>query len=286
MKKKIGAVIVAAGYGMIRPGVSKLFESVTPEGVSMLSRVCRIVYDAQVFPIVFVRNPRWGEEMWDVLARDAPHVLQLAYPAIQQERCGAADAVRSALRLLELTHCTDFLVIYGDMPLWRPTTLARLVDLHRREEPAISMVSVKIDGATSPRSLERYGRVLRDESGRIVKVVEPGDTTNEDVRRVRTVNPSLYVFNRSWFNWASLLVEPRPRPDGFSSERHLPPLVEIADKLNNVWHEPSKVVELPIDDPEEALGVNTAEELEEVRRIFRKRAQADRQAQAAASATE
>jgi bifunctional N-acetylglucosamine-1-phosphate-uridyltransferase/glucosamine-1-phosphate-acetyltransferase GlmU-like protein len=281
LKSKIGAVIVAAGQGMITPGVSKLVEPADERRTSLLGLVARTVYEAGIFTIVYVVSPRFAEQHWQTLKRDAPHVLLIGQPAWQEERRGAADAVRCCLSALEASGCTDFLVIFADMPLWRSATLQRLVELHQRERPAISLVSVPSDGARTPqRILERYGRIFRDASGRITRIIEPGDLTEADCREVRTVNPSLYVFQRNFFALHSLLLPVRDKGDGYPPEKHLPPIVALAYQLGHC------VSELPLEDPTEALGVNTAAELAEVRQIIRVRERAESGVQRANSAAE
>jgi bifunctional UDP-N-acetylglucosamine pyrophosphorylase/glucosamine-1-phosphate N-acetyltransferase len=170
---------------------------------------------------------------------------------------GAGDAVKSALPLLREVGCRDFLVVYADMPLWRPETISALVLEHLREMPAITMATVALDSKAALRS---YGRILRNEQGKIIGVVEPADATEEQLRTT-TVNPSLYVFRREWFAENIGRVRPRERGDGYPPEIYLPPLVALAHEQGQ------RVAEFPIQDPTETLGVNTLAELLAVRQI-------------------
>lgn len=262
----IGLIVVAAGHGTLRPDVSKLAEPVNVGRVrSMAGTVLQSAVQVPGIGIaLLVLNERFRPQLEPVL-REEVRWDGMLRTVIQRERRGAADAVAVAMRYGTEPPADGYLVVYGDMPLWRPETLAALVALHRRERPAISMVTVRINGAATPRILERYGRVFRDAQGRIVNVVEPGDARPEDLAATTTVNPSLYVFDRAWFLAHVDRIPPYPRADGHGDELHLPPLLAIAAK------EEAPVAELVLDDPEEALGVNTVQELADVRAIIARR---------------
>lgn len=267
MEQKIGTIVVAAGHGTLRDGTSKLVETVDIfRRMSMIGQVLDTVRGLEeCLPQFLVLNGRFERQIAKRLERDAPAAWRTMTVVHQTQRRGAADAVRVAMLAdLGASHADAYLVVYGDMPLWRPNTLARLSALHRSADnrPVISMVTVSLAGAASPRVLERYGRVLRDARGRIVNVVEPGDARPADIAVTSTVNPSLYVIDRRWFLARYNEIPPYRRADGFGDELHLPPLLAVAAR------EEAPVAELHLDDPEEALGVNNEDELHEVRRIF------------------
>lgn len=264
-------VVVAAGHGCLRPGMSKLAETVDRrEGTSMVGRVLQtacLVGD----PIVLVLNERFADQVMAAVERDCPDLVggemrMLLHVCYQHERRGAADAVhRAVTKVISKLGIRAFLVMYGDMPLWRPATMRRLWALHQAARATLSMVSVEIGEDASRHTLERYGRVLKDAQGRIVNVVEPGETKDVDVLRTTTVNPSLYVFETDWFIQSFGSIPPHPRPDGYGDEFHLPPLARIAAEQG------TPVAELQLEDPEEALGVNTSAEIEEIREIVARR---------------
>lgn len=274
-------VVVAAGHGCLRPDKPKLVEHV--DGMTQMSMIGQVLRTAMAVgdPIVVVLNDRFAEQVLDAMRRDCPalcsgemrHLLHICY---QAERRGAADAVRRAVtEVVVPLGVPSFLVMYGDMPLWRPDTMRRLWSVHREQGAALSMVSVDIGRGSTPQTLERYGRVLKDAAGRIVNVIEPGETMDADVLMTTTVNPSLYVFDTAWFSGMVSRIPPHPRPDGYGDELHLPPLTRIAAEHGVA------IAELPLDDPEEALGVNTPEEMEEIRQIVRRRLSQPTQACAA-----
>lgn len=271
METQVGVIVVAAGHGTLRPGVSKLTATVDASSdTSMLGQILRTVNTVKgLWPRWLVLNSRFRSQIDAALERDGVGGYSIMH---QHVRRGAADAVRLVMEHERAAWRGDaFLVVYGDMPLWRPETLRRLVEVHQcptsahLPRPVISMVTVRVGSAETPRILERYGRVFRDAEGRIVNVVEPGDARASDLALTTSVNPSLYVFDRAWFLKRYDRIRPYPRADGHGDEFHLPPLLAIAAE------EGAPVAELVVDDPEEALGVNTAEELVEVRAIIARR---------------
>lgn len=281
METQVGVIVVAAGHGTLRSGVSKLTETIdAAHGTSMLGQVLRTVNQMKgLWPRWLVLNGRFRNQIDAVLEQDGVGGYGIMH---QHVRRGAADAVRLVMEHERAAWRGDaFLVVYGDMPLWRAETLRRLVEIHQcptsahLPRPVISLVTVKIGGADSPKVLERYGRVFRDAEGRIVNVVEPGEARVSDLAATTSVNPSLYVFDRAWFLKRYDRIQPYPRTDGHGDEFHLPPLLAIAAEEN------APVAELVLADPEEALGVNTAEELVEARAIIARRNNAKRHGQVA-----
>ena len=106
--------------------------------------------------------------------------------AVQQEPRGTGDAVRCARPVLE-GRADDILVLSGDTPLLTSRILRELVETHRREHVAATVLSFEPDDP------KQYGRVLRSPAGGLAAIVEHPDATDEQ-RRVREVNSSIYVF--------------------------------------------------------------------------------------------
>ena len=87
--------------------------------------------------------------------------------ALQAEQLGTGHAVMQAM-----SHVSDdelVLVLYGDVPLIRPATLRKLVA--SAGPAAMGLITVMLDDATG------YGRIVRDERGAVVAIVEQKDAT-------------------------------------------------------------------------------------------------------------
>ncbi len=260
---EVGVVIVAAGYGSFREvggnPYPKVLEPLDTDGDRLvITAVMEATAQSGCSPQILVLNGRDG----DLICRTLVSCGHGGFHVVRQPwRLGAADAIARAIPVLEAVEAEDFLVVYGDMPLWRPETMRELVRQHQESNAMLSMVSISIEAADHPAVLEKYGRVLRDAHGRIVGVVEPHDASVQQLAETRRVNPSLWVFKRWWFAANLHLIQPRSKGDGFPPEFHTPNLVAIAASVG------APITEMPLEQKEEALGINTVAELEEVRAI-------------------
>ena len=172
---------------------------------------------------------------------------------VQEEQLGTGHAVLQARPLLE-GNVDAVLVTYGDMPLLRAETLRHLVQEHVRTQATITMLTAVLDDPHG------YGRILRDDAGYVVGIVEEADATPEQ-RAIRELNVGIYVFDASWL-WQNLpLVQPSP----VKGEYYLTDLVGMAVEQGRLVHA------LPVKDREEILGVNTRVHLAEVTRALQRR---------------
>ena len=252
MNGKIACVIPSAGWGTVCPdrSIPKVLADVG--GQTMISRVIQTVREASLNGSVIVVI---GENGFGTQIRQA--LSPLAYPdlkfVIQPERRGAADAVAWALSLLNGEE--HVLVTFGDMPLWRAATFRRLADAHLAGRSVISMVTVALQAG---HQTAKYGRIVKDDAGRILAAFEPSEMSGIDLSRAKSVNPSLYLFERQWLADNLGRIKPMDKGDGFPPEIHLPKLLPIAHDQG------VRITEVHLEDPSEALGVNTAVDLHEV----------------------
>lgn len=242
-------VILASGYGQITKDFPKVCERIG--GVPMIARVVETVFRLTDKIIVTI-NPLFEAEI-----RQALSDFSLDY-AVQLNRNGSADAVG---RTLEKISEDSILVIFADMPFWSFKTLERLVRAHINGKAVVSLVTIELDERT-PKLIERYGRILRDETGRIIAIVEPGEVDDRLALQEKTVNPSLYCFDISWLRKNLDNVPLRDKSDGYPPERSLPHLVVLAAGQNQ------RIIEIPLENHLEALGINTKEELEFARQMI------------------
>jgi bifunctional UDP-N-acetylglucosamine pyrophosphorylase/glucosamine-1-phosphate N-acetyltransferase len=170
---------------------------------------------------------------------------------VQEPQNGTGHATEVGLSGLATSNQT-VLVLPGDMPLLRDTTIKELVDEHERSGAAATLLTVDLDDPSG------YGRVLRD--GQLVSgIVEHRDATPQQ-RAVSEVNTSVYVFN------GSLLADALSRitDDNAQGERYLTDVVGI---LADDGHE----VRAVRTDAEEGAGVNSQQQLAEVASVLRTR---------------
>ena len=113
----------------------------------------------------------------------------------QEPQLGTGHAVQQAAGFLDEEHPT--LVLYGDVPLTAAATLKRLADA--AGESSLAVLTVMLDDPTG------YGRIVRDTSGRIARIVEEKDADAAE-RSIREVNSGIMVApTRSLKNWLSRL---------------------------------------------------------------------------------
>lgn len=123
-----------------------------------------------------------GYRREDVIAAfpDYPH-------AVQDPQLGTGHAVRCAKAELEGFNGT-VLVCYGDMPLLKEEVYRGLLEDHARTGSVCTLLS-----GTTEEKLP-YGRVLKDENGEFLQVVEDRDCTPEQ-KAIRELNVGIYAFD-------------------------------------------------------------------------------------------
>jgi bifunctional UDP-N-acetylglucosamine pyrophosphorylase/glucosamine-1-phosphate N-acetyltransferase len=173
--------------------------------------------------------------------------------AVQEEARGTGDAIASARDALA-GRAGALLVLSGDTPLLTSELLEQLVETHRREHAAATVLSF------SPPDVRSYGRVLRDDSGNVRAIVEAADATPEQLE-VREANSSIYVFDTSAL-WPAL---DRLEPANAQGELYL------TDAVRLLVDDGRKVVAHEAPDPLEAEGVNTRAELAAAAAVLRER---------------
>ena len=171
---------------------------------------------------------------------------------LQAEQLGTGHAVQQARSLVE-GEARWVVVTTADMPLLRAETLRRLVAAQQAHDGPLSMLTLIAD---DPRG---FGRVVRDTQGRVIGIVEEAHATPEQ-RAIRELNASAYCFDADWL-WSHLDAIPLS-PKG---EYYLTDLVGLAVE------EGRSVQAIVLEDPTEAIGVNTRVHLAEATRLMQQR---------------
>jgi bifunctional UDP-N-acetylglucosamine pyrophosphorylase/glucosamine-1-phosphate N-acetyltransferase len=114
----------------------------------------------------------------------------------QTEQRGTGHAVLLAMPALARMAEGMVLVLYGDVPLLRRETLEELVGTARRYN-CLALVTATPPDATG------YGRILRDERGHVIGVVEQKDAS-PDERAITEINAGIYCGPADFFREATL----------------------------------------------------------------------------------
>jgi bifunctional UDP-N-acetylglucosamine pyrophosphorylase/glucosamine-1-phosphate N-acetyltransferase len=171
----------------------------------------------------------------------------------QAEQKGTGHAVLQARDALQ-GQSDLVLVTYADMPLLTVETLRRLVERQQQNAGPLAILTLVTD---TPRG---FGRIVRDGSGGVHKIVEEAMATPEELA-IRELNAGVYCFDAEWL-WSRIDQIPLSLP---KEEYYLPDLVGIA------VDEGRRVEAVTTADTTEVLGINTRVHLAEAERALRLR---------------
>jgi len=172
----------------------------------------------------------------------------------QTEQLGTGHAVAQAAGFYDAPGDRDVLVLCGDGPLIHSQTLQTLIDTHRRTAAAATLATAVLDDPAG------YGRIIRDESGDLLGIVEHKDA-DADQRAIREINPSYYCFRAA----ALFDMLPRLSNDNAKGEYYL---TDVFGMLRQAGRRVAVVDAVP---PEDVLSINTPDQLAEVDAILRRR---------------
>lgn len=183
----------------------------------------------------------------------APFVTDDTEIVIQKNMAGTGDAVKCARKALEGAE-GSVLVTYGDCPLITSSTLNKLVELREEKNLACAILTMELDNPYG------YGRIVRDESGNIIKNVEQKDASPEECL-IKECNTGFYCFD------AELLFDALDKIDNNNAqgEYYLTDVIEVF--TNNG----KQVDSLKLEDVDEALGVNDRVQLSNATKILQNR---------------
>lgn len=161
----------------------------------------------------------------------------------QEPQLGTGHAVRQALPYLQAGGTT--LVLYGDVPLTRDATLQNLI-----AKPGLRLLTATLGDPAG------YGRIVRDKTGRIVRIVEEKDASARE-KRVREINTGILCAPTDMLHqWLSKLTNRNSQKEYYLTD--VVPLA-IASK--------TEVTSVQASDDWEILGVNSKEQLAYLERV-------------------
>jgi pantoate--beta-alanine ligase len=244
-KRGAVCVILAAGEG-------KRMKSTRPKllhpigGKPMVEHVVATARQAGIKDIFAVVGHRSD--------RVEPLMKRLGVETVRQDvQRGTGHAVLQVYPVLS-DFRGDMLVLTGDAPLIRASTLRHLLSAHEKHSNAITFGTAEVPDARG------YGRVVRDNTGAFSQIIEEKDADSR-IRAIKEINAGFYCFRAEPLFDALLMTT----ADNAQMEYYLP------DAIRSVKSRGGRVEAVLIPDHTEALGINTAAELEAVRRIYSRR---------------
>ncbi|MCA9014404.1 MAG: NTP transferase domain-containing protein [Planctomycetaceae bacterium] len=173
--------------------------------------------------------------------------------ALQADQKGTGHAVMMSAENLA-DHDGPVLVLAGDTPLLKGSSLARLLEIQQQNQAAC------VVGTATTKANQGLGRIVRDADGTFLRIVEQKDATPEEAA-IEEINTGCFAFDgRQLFHALEQL-----KPDNSQAEYYLTDCAEILLKQGQT------VLADPVFDIQEAMGVNTQEQLAEVAEILEQR---------------
>jgi UDP-N-acetylglucosamine diphosphorylase/glucosamine-1-phosphate N-acetyltransferase len=244
-KRKLASVILAAGKGTrMKSDLAKVLHPICGKPMLYYSiTLARAIGSERIVPVV----GHQAEEIQRLFSN-----ADLTF-ALQREQLGTAHAVLQAKAALHDFE-GDVVILCGDVPLLTASTVESLVDHHRSHNASLTVVTTFLEDPGN------YGRVVRGEGDRVSKIVEAKDATEKE-KKINEINTGIYCAERK-FLFESL---DKIGNDNAQGEYYLTDIFEIAERENRRAHP------FVLDDPAEAMGINTIPELEKAARIMKKR---------------
>ena len=171
----------------------------------------------------------------------------------QHEQLGTGHAVLQTKDLLAGERGT-IMVLCGDTPLLTAELLARFHEEHVHAGAKATVLTAIMPNAKG------YGRVIRRDSGEVLKIVEHKDATEAE-REIREVNAGIYCFDAQ----ALFSALAKVTNDNAQGEYYLP------DVLSILRDEGEKIWAVVADNYESTLGINSRNQLAVAERILRRR---------------
>ena len=241
--KGLSTVILAAGEGTrMNSKKSKVLHKML--GKSLIEHVMDAAKYAGSQKICLVIGHK-GEEVREAIGDSVEY-------AVQKERLGTGHAVMQADSFIEEEG--DILVLYGDTPLITGETLKNMIETHRKEKNGVTILSAIVEDPTG------YGRIIRDEAGNFIKIVEHKDASEEELK-VREINGGMYCFQ------ARLLKEALKELTNHNVQGEY----YLTDTLHIILSKGYRVNAMIVKDSTEILGVNSRAQLSEVTQILKRR---------------
>ena len=182
----------------------------------------------------------------NAVEKEAVKISKKAKTFEQKEQIGTADAIKTVIEFIDENE--KVLILYGDVPLIRKSTLKKLFLLN----DSLSILTANVSDPTG------YGRVLKDSNGLVEEIIEEKDT-NAQQKNIKEIFTGVMAIK------GKILREliPLINNNNASREYYLTDLIGIANTNG------FKIETLSVS-WEETLGANTRSEQEKLEQTYRK----------------
>lgn len=233
--KKLITLILAAGLG-------KRMKSDLPKVIHRINGKELVKY------VISQATDTGSDEIWLIighkgeLVREATKDLGVNYVE-QKEQLGTGHAVMQAEKVLE-GKSGDILILCGDVPLLRSETLINMRKFHKSSGAVATVLTTEFNDPFG------YGRIIKDNKGNILRIVEQKDASEEE-KSVKEINSGVYIIDKNEL-FSSLK---HISSDNAGGEYYLTDVIGILTGQNK------KVSTFLTHDNTEIQGINTIEQL-------------------------
>ena len=240
---KTKALVLAAGQGTrMKSNGSKVLHKVF--GKSIVEYPILAAKHIGVEEICLIVGHK-AEDVKAALGESVSYVLQ-------KEQLGTGHAVMQASDFI--ADADEVMILCGDTPLITAETLKKMLDFHREKENSVTVLSTFMEDPTG------YGRIVRSESGNMLKIVEQKDASEEE-KRINEINGGIYTFDGKLLQYAlSKLTN-----NNAQGEYYLTDTIEI------LLAEGHKVDAIAIEESDDIAGVNSRIQLAGVTQVMKER---------------
>ena len=160
------SVILCAGKGSrMNSACPKVLNTIC--GKSMLNYILDAQIESGICRIIIVCN----NENIDSIRANIDKEIAVDY-VIQGEQLGTADALKVAIKNTSFKNISNLFVFLGDTPLITHSDITYLSESLKSND--ILIASFETANPTG------YGRIIRDNEGRVCNIIEEGDATTEE----------------------------------------------------------------------------------------------------------
>ena len=172
---------------------------------------------------------------------------------VQETPLGTGDAVLMLQPRIK-DYEGDLLILYGDTPLFKPSTIRGLINRHRLRQAHLTLLTAVAD------QYYPYGRVIRDDQGQIIDIIEESQASDK-VKEIREINVGAYVVS-PYDIWPALEALP---------ELPVGQAVKLTDAVHQLICKGLQIESYQIYDQDEIQGINTREDLEQAELVLQRR---------------
>lgn len=244
-KMKRVAIILAAGMGKrMRSQTIKVLHPLA--GVPMVLHLVDLIRSIGFDRTVVVVGHQ-AEKVKEVLSEREVEIV------LQPKPLGTGHALLQTHQSLAALRGT-LVVLNGDAPLIREETIRALLDDHAKQKASVTVLTAKL---ADPKG---YGRIVRDRSGRITKIVEESEADKKQ-RAIQEINTGIYALESPGIFDFLLKV----RSDNTKGEYYLTDVVQEAIRRK------ARVFAVSASDANEVMGINSRGQLAEAEQEMQRR---------------